>query len=79
MAVYKIFAEADTTLYSAYPNQNTGLDEILEVGCRNSQVPSEVLAQGAGDDLRRSLIKFNTSEIQSIVSGFKGKIQEAFQ
>jgi hypothetical protein len=78
MAVYKIFAEADTTLYSAYPNQNTGLDEILEVGCRNSQVPSEVLAQGAGDDLRRSLIKFNTNEIQSLFSTISGNPWAAY-
>ena len=31
MAIYKIFPEKDATLYSAYPSQNTGLDEILEV------------------------------------------------
>ena len=78
MAVYKIFAEADTTLYSAYPNQNTGLDEILEVGCRNSQVPSEVLSLGAGDDLRRSLIKFSTDEMESIVSDIDGNQWAAY-
>lgn len=78
MAVYKIFAEADTTLYSAYPNQNTGLDEILEVGCRNSQVPSEVLSLGAGDDLRRSLIKFSTDEMESIISDIDGNQWAAY-
>ena len=78
MAVYKIFAEADTTLYSAYPNQNTGLDEILEVGCRNSQVPSEVLAQGAGDDLRRSLIKFNTIEMEPLITTINGNPWAAY-
>ena len=31
MAVYKIFPSADATLYSKYPAQNTGLDEMLEV------------------------------------------------
>jgi hypothetical protein len=30
MAVYKIFPTQDTTLYSLYPEMNTGLDEILE-------------------------------------------------
>jgi hypothetical protein len=30
MAVYKIFPTQDTTLYSAYPIMNTGLDAILE-------------------------------------------------
>ena len=72
MAVYKIFASADTTLYSAYPSQNAGLDEILEVACYNSQVPSEVLAQGNGDDIRRPLVIFNNSDLQAayyLVSG----------
>jgi len=31
MAIYKIFPEKDTTIYSRYPLQNTGLDEILEL------------------------------------------------
>jgi len=30
MAVLKIFPEKDTTLYSLFPNMNTGLDEIVE-------------------------------------------------
>jgi hypothetical protein len=30
MAVYKIFPTQDTTLYSINPEQNTGLDEIIE-------------------------------------------------
>ena len=30
MAVYKIFPSKDTTLYSMFPNMNTGLDEIIE-------------------------------------------------
>jgi len=30
MAVYKIFPEKDATLYSLFPNMNTGLDEIIE-------------------------------------------------
>ena len=31
MAVYKIFPIADTTIYSGFPDMNTGLDEILDV------------------------------------------------
>jgi len=30
MAVFKIFPEKDATLYSLFPNMNTGLDEIVE-------------------------------------------------
>ena len=37
MAVYKIFASADATIYSRYPVKNTGLDPILEVSVKNSQ------------------------------------------
>ena len=31
MAIYKIFPEKDTTIYSAYPTTNAGLDSILEI------------------------------------------------
>lgn len=37
MAVYNIFASADTTIYSRYPIKNTGRDPILEVSVKNSQ------------------------------------------
>lgn len=37
MAVYNIFASADTTIYSRYPVKNTGRDPILEVSAKNSQ------------------------------------------
>jgi len=30
MAVYKIFPTQDTTLYSAYPAMNTGLNAVCE-------------------------------------------------
>jgi hypothetical protein len=30
MAVYKLFPEKDATLYSEYPEMNTGIDEIIE-------------------------------------------------
>jgi len=36
MAVYKIFSSADATLYSQYPEKNTGRDPILEVSVRNN-------------------------------------------
>lgn len=74
MAVYKIFPTADATLYSKYPAQNTGLDEILEVAVKNSNnpsnyfvdpVPSEPLLQ---DDLRRPLILFSDSDIATLKS-----------
>ena len=30
MAVYKLFPEKDSTIYSGFSTMNTGLDEILE-------------------------------------------------
>jgi len=72
MAVYKIFASADASLYSNQPARNTGLDEILEVSVKNSStplnyfvdpVPSEPLLQ---DDLRRSLVLFSDDDLDTI-------------
>ena len=75
MSVYKIFPTADATIYSRFPTQNTGLDEILEVSVKNgvntidytvAAVPSSALLQ---DDIRRSLITFTNQDI-SIIEGF---------
>lgn len=72
MAVYKIFASADASLYSKEPARNTGLDEILEVSVKNSNtplnyfvdpVPTEPLLQ---DDLRRSVILFSNTDLDRI-------------
>ena len=74
MAVYKIFASADTTLYSSSPAANTGLDEILEVSVKNNDnpsnyfvdpVPSEPLLQ---DNLRRAIVQFSNSDINILKS-----------
>ncbi len=72
MAVYKIFASADATLYSKYPAQNTGLDEILEVGVKNNNNPSNYFVDPVptepilADDLRRPVIIFNDEDINKI-------------
>lgn len=73
MAVYKIFPSSDATIYSKYPAQNTGLDEILEVAVKNSDNPANSLVAGVSttstyDDLRRSLIKFSDSDLDKIKS-----------
>jgi len=74
MAVYKIFASSDNTLYSSSPAANTGLDEILEVSVKNSDsplnyftdpVPSEPLIQ---DDLRRAILSFSDTDIATLKS-----------
>jgi len=81
MAVYKIFASADASLYSSQPARNTGLDEILEVSVKNSNqplnyfvdpVPSEPLLQ---DDLRRSVILFSQQDLDKIKTFTTGSWQ----
>lgn len=59
MAIYKIFPEKDSTLYSAYPAQNTGLDEIIESS--TTFIPD-------APQVSRFLIKFSSSEINSVIN-----------
>jgi len=62
MAVYKIFPEKDATIYSEYPSMNTGIDEILEVNTLTGGDPV-----GGTPEVSRTLIKFPTSEITSVL------------
>lgn len=81
MAVYKIFPTADITLYSRFPTQNTGLDEILEVSVKNEDITAvnvyepELDTPILNDDLRRSLIAFSNTDIQTIKSFTTGSWQ----
>lgn len=65
MAVYKIFPTQDATIYSAYPNQNTGLDEILDAST-NFLTGSIVQLNGDIPQTSRFLIQFNNSDISYI-------------
>jgi hypothetical protein len=60
--MHKFFTSSyDASIYLQQPNQNSGRDEILEVG---------KLYYGATKDVNRTLIKFNTDPIsQSLASG----------
>ena len=59
MAVYKIFPEKDTTIYSEFPTLNTGLDSILEVN--NIAPPSTSNPQVA-----RALIQFPSDKMTEV-------------
>jgi hypothetical protein len=62
MAVYKIFPEKDTTIYSKYPDMNTGLDQILEIS-------NEItLLESSTPYASRVLIKFPTDEINEVLN-----------
>jgi len=58
MAVYKIFPEKTATLYSQYPDMNTGRDEILEIASYYVGTTSHV---------NRSLIQFDLAEITDVL------------
>ena len=59
MSVYKFFPEKDATLYSAYPTQNTGIDEILEAS--TTYIPDS-------PQVSRFLIQFAQTEINNFVN-----------
>lgn len=66
MAVYKIFPEKDSTIYSKYPNKNTGLDEILEA--------STYFDISGNPQVSRFLIQFPQSEITDTFSTYIGNL-----
>ena len=70
MAVYKIFPYKDTTLYSFYPNMNTGIDPISQISNLNFAVDTNPQAA-------RFLTEFVQEEIEdvmhSIMSGEASK------
>lgn len=81
MAVYKIFPTSDATMYSKFPAQNTGLDEILEISVKNNGNAANSLVESVPteptlyDDVRRSLIKFSDADLTKIKSYCTGSWQ----
>lgn len=80
MAIYKIFPAADATIYSKFPDKNTGLDEILEVAVKNNQNydnsgVANPYAINSNDDIRRSLIRFSDADLNKIKSFTTGSWQ----
>lgn len=68
MAIYKLFPDKDTTIVSNFPSQNQGRDEILEIGTFNGTSSFSESAQGTLPAYKRSLIKFNSTEISNVLS-----------
>jgi hypothetical protein len=61
MAVYKIFPEKDATLYSLFPNMNTGLDEIVEA------TETSFAFSDPNPQTSRFLIKFSNNDITTVL------------
>lgn len=62
MAVLKIFPEKDATLYSLFPNMNTGLDEIVEATL------TTLAYSNPSPQASRFVIQFNSTELSSSIS-----------
>ena len=65
MAIYKLFPTKDSTIYSRYPNKNTGLDEILDVSIEDATASGNPQAN-------RFLIQFSQTEISDILTNKVG-------
>ena len=63
MAIYRIFPEKDTFIYTEAVNGNAGLDEIIEIG----SYPVSEVGQTA-----RALLKFNSTDIANVVTNIIG-------
>jgi len=61
MAVYKIFPYKDASLYSMFPTMNTGIDPILQVSNLN-------FALNTAPTVARSLVAFDSSEMQDVIN-----------
>jgi hypothetical protein len=61
MAVYKLFPFKDTSLYSEYPQMNTGIDPINQVSNLNFAVDNS-------PSVARSILQFDTNEIRSVLN-----------
>jgi hypothetical protein len=68
MAVYKIFPEKDTTIYSLFPTMNTGIDEILDISNLNFAISSNA-------QVARYLIKFNQEQLDSAIDNLANGAQ----
>lgn len=61
MAVYKLFPEKDTFISKTLSTQNFGRDEVLEIS-------NETELTSLNADVKRSLIQFETSQINNILT-----------
>jgi hypothetical protein len=68
--MFRIFyANKDASLYEAYPNYNTGLDEILEVGKRLGTDGSTLLKS-------RAIVKFDMTEVSASLSKYSKSVTD---
>ena len=61
MAIYKLFPNKDTSLYSFYPNMNTGIDAINQISNLN-------IAVNSNPQVARFLTEFVQTEIEDVIN-----------
>jgi hypothetical protein len=68
--MFRIFyAEKDATLYEAYPDYNTGLDEVLEIGKRLGTDGATLLKS-------RAVVQFDMTEISASLSKYSKTVND---
>jgi hypothetical protein len=60
MAIYKIFPEKDATIYSLFPNMNTGMDEIIEA------TETSFAYSDPNPQTSRFLIRFDNNDLTNV-------------
>lgn len=70
MAVYKVFAKKDSSIYSYYPTKNSGIDEILDLSLYKSIDET--------GEVSRVLIDFDNNEIENVLSIINNKSYDAY-
>ena len=67
MAVYKLFPYKDATLYSFYPDMNTGIDPITEISNIIS-LGTTGSAPSTPPQVAWFLTEFSTNEINNVIN-----------
>ena len=72
MAIYKLFSEKDTFISKHRSTQNFGRDEILEIS-------NETILNSINADVNRTLIKFETAQIDSLINFISGSFSTSLR
>jgi len=67
MSVYKLFPSKDATLYSQYPDKNTGLDSILEIFNKTHNTDPLYISEA---EVARTLVAFDSEDINDIIVNY---------
>ena len=75
MATYTIFADRSATIYAATPEENTGRDQILDIGVKQNEIPNSLF--GGGLAVSRALLGFDINQINEAIAETSGSVYNA--